>query len=143
LVFVFKNGRKAHRNNIQLGRHGRYRTNVWSMAGMNTFARATDDGVSLADHATIKPTQLIADILLDCTGRGDLVLDGMLGSGTTVIASERTGRVCYGIEIEPKYVDLTIRRWQRFTGQKARHAVSGSTFDAIAAKAARKGVHRG
>jgi DNA modification methylase len=78
---------------------------------------------------------LIADAMLDCTARGDIVLDGFLGSGTTVIAAERTGRRCYGTEIDPLYVDTVIRRWQKLTGEIARHAESGDAFDDLASEA--------
>lgn len=138
LILVFKHGTQPARNNVQLGRYGRYRSNVWIHEGMNTFSRSTGDGVSLGDHPTIKPTQLIVDMILDSTARGDIVLDGFLGSGTAVIAAERTGRVCHGIELDPAYVDLTVRRFQKFTGDRARHAVSGKLFDELEAKASRR-----
>jgi DNA modification methylase len=129
LVFVFKNGRDSHRNNVQLGQFGRYRTNVWNYPGANSFSRTTDEGNLLELHPTVKPVALVADALMDCTARGGLVLDVFLGSGTTLIAAERTGRICYGIELDPKYVDTAIRRWQAFTGLIAKHAVSGRTFN--------------
>jgi DNA modification methylase len=128
LVFVFKNGKGGHQNNIQLGQYGRYRTNVWHYAGINSFARKTDEGNLLEFHPTVKPIGLVADAILDCSARGDVVLDPFLGSGTTVIAAERTGRVCYGIEIDPAYVDTIIRRWQSFTGLTAVHGISGRSF---------------
>ena len=99
LVFVFKSGKGTHRNNIQLGEFGRYRTNVWQYRRVNSSARATDER-NLSDlHPTIKPVELVADAILDCTARGDVVLDAFLGSGTTTIAAERTGRACYGLEL--------------------------------------------
>jgi DNA modification methylase len=128
LVFVFKSGTATHRNNIQLGQFGRYRTNVWTYPGVNSFARSTDEGNLLALHPTVKPVALVADAIMDVTARGDTVLDPFLGSGTTVIAAERTGRVCYGMEIDPAYVDTTIRRWQSFTGLTAAHGISGRSF---------------
>jgi DNA modification methylase len=128
LIFVFKNGEAPHRNNIQLGQFGRYRTNVWDYAGLNSFARCTEEGNLLALHPTIKPAAMVGDAILDCTTRGDIVLDAFLGSGTTAIASERTGRVCYGMELDPVYIDTTVRRWQAFTGLSATHAVSGRSF---------------
>ena len=79
----------------------------------------------LALHPTVKPVALVADAILDCSARGEIVLDAFLGSGTTVIAAERTGRRCYGLEIDPLYVDTIVRRWQAFTGDSARHAASG------------------
>ena len=99
LVFVFKSGRAAHRNNVQLGQYGRSRTNVWRYPGVNSFSRSSDEGNLLALHPTAKPVALVADAILDCTARGDVVIDGFLGSGTTVIAAERTGRRCYGLEL--------------------------------------------
>jgi DNA modification methylase len=128
LVFVFKNGKGAHRNNIQLGQYGRYRTNVWQYRRVNSLARTTDENNLTDLHPTIKPVEMVADAILDCTARGDLVLDPFLGSGTTVIAAERTGRVCYGMELDPRYLDIIIRRWQKFTGLEAVHQGTGQTF---------------
>jgi DNA modification methylase len=129
LVFVFKNGRSGHRNNVQLGGFGRNRTNVWRYPGVNSFARSGAEGNLLALHPTVKPVALVADAILDCSARGDIVLDAFLGSGTTVIAAGRTGRRCYGLELDPAYVDTIVRRWQALTGGSARHAASGRTFD--------------
>jgi DNA modification methylase len=128
LIFLYKNGSAPHRNNIQLGRYGRYRTNVWQYPGMNSFARKTPEGDLLALHPTIKPTGLIAEAILDCTARKDLVLDSFLGSGSTLLAAELTGRVCFGIDIEPRYIDVSVRRWQAKTGKDAIHGSSGKTF---------------
>jgi DNA modification methylase len=132
LVFVFKNGTAPHRNNIELGKHGRNRTNVWEYDGINGFGRVTDEGNLLAMHPTVKPVQMIADAILDCSARSDILLDPFLGSGSSLIAAERTGRVLRGIEIDPRYVDVAIRRWQRHTGRYAVHAISGKRFDDIA-----------
>jgi DNA modification methylase len=128
LVFVFKHGRGRHRNNIQLGQFGRNRSNIWNYPSVNTFGRAGDEGNLLALHPTVKPVELVADAIMDCSARGDIVLDGFLGSGTTVIAAERVCRRCYGIELDPLYVDTIIRRWQKFTGDDAKHATSNRTF---------------
>jgi DNA modification methylase len=128
LIFVFKSGKGAHRNNIQLGQFGRYRTNVWQYRRVNSLGSATEESNLKNLHPTIKPVELVADAILDCTARGDVVLDPFLGSGTTVIATERIGRACYGIELEPHYVDTIIRRWQKFTGQEAVHDGTGQTF---------------
>ena len=135
LVFVLKTGRGSHRNNVQLGRFGRNRSNVWHYPGVNSFSRKTEEGNLLALHPTVKPVRLVADAILDCTARGDIVLDGFLGSGTTLIAAERTGRRGFGIEFEPAYVDTIIRRWQKLTGNSARHAENGRTFDDLASGA--------
>jgi len=135
LVFVFKHGRNGHRNNVQLGRFGRNRSNVWRYHGANSFARCGAEGNLSALHPTVKPVAMVADAILDCSARGDILLDGFLGSGTTVIAAERTGRRCYGLELDPAYVDTIVRRWQTFTGGSARHAVSGRTLDDLAHEA--------
>lgn len=132
LVFVFKNGKAKHHNNVQLGRFGRNRTNVWTYPNANTISKVSEEGNLLALHPTVKPVALIADALLDCSTRGDLVLDAFLGSGSTLIAAERTARSCCGIELDPVYVDTAIQRWQRYTGDRAVHAVSGMAFDDIA-----------
>lgn len=129
LILVFKNGKGSHRNNVELGKNGRYRTNVWQYAGANTLSRQGHEGDLLAMHPTVKPMNLVADAILDCSARGEIVLDPFLGSGTTLLASERTGRICYGVELSPAYVDLVITRWQAMTGQEAIHAVSHQSFD--------------
>ena len=135
LVFVFEQGRDAHRNNVQLGQFGRNRSNVWRYPGINSFARSTGEGNLLALHPTVKPVAMVADAILDCSARGEIVLDAFLGSGTTVIAAERVGRRCCGLELDPCYVDTAIRRWQALTGGHARHAASGCSFDELADEA--------
>ncbi|MGA7866067.1 MAG: DNA methyltransferase [Stellaceae bacterium] len=135
LVFVFKHGRNGHRNNVQLGRFGRNRSNVWHYPGANSFARCGKEGNLLALHPTVKPVAMVADAILDCSARGDIVLDAFLGSGTTLIAAERTGRRCHGMELDPAYVDTSVRRWQKLTGGSARHAASGRSFDDLAREA--------
>ena len=99
LIGVFRVGGRAHRNNIELGRFGRNRSNVWTYAGVNAFGRGRME--ALAAHPTVKPVALVADALLDCTARGDVVLDQFAGSGTTILAAEKVGRIGYGIEYEP------------------------------------------
>jgi DNA modification methylase len=135
LIFVFKHGRNGHRNNVQLGQFGRNRSNVWCYPGANSFARCDAEGNLLALHPTVKPVALVADAILDCTTRGEIVLDVFLGSGTTVIAAERTGRRCCALELDPGYVDTAIRRWQTLTGDRARHAATGRYFDDLAREA--------
>jgi DNA modification methylase len=135
LIFVFKHGRSGHRNNVQLGQFGRNRSNVWYYSGANSFARRGDEGNLLALHPTVKPVAMVADAILDCSARGDVVLDAFLGSGTAVLAAERTGRRCYGIELDAGYVDTSVRRWQALTGRSARHAASGRSFDDLAREA--------
>jgi DNA modification methylase len=126
LVFVFKNGREAHLNNVQLGRFGRNRTNVWNYPGFNGFARKGSHNAP-ALHPTIKPIALVSDAILDSTKRNDIVLDPYIGSGTTILAAERTGRRCFGIEIDGRYVDTAIQRWERMTGRKVQN-IEGKTF---------------
>lgn len=124
LVFVYKHGKEPHINNINLGKNGRYRTNVWDYAGVNTF----ENTENLKLHPTVKPVALVQDAILDCTKRGDIVLDPFGGSGSTLIAAERCGRTAFLMELEPKYVDVIIRRYQELTGDAALHA-DGKTFD--------------
>jgi DNA modification methylase len=135
LVLVFKQRRGSHRNNVQLGQFGRNRSNVWRYPGVNSFARCSEEGNPLALHPTVKPAAMVEDAILDCSARGDIVLDAFLGSGTTVIAAERIGRRCYGLDLDSAYVDTTIRRWQALTGESAHHAVSGRSFDDLAGEA--------
>jgi DNA modification methylase len=132
LIFVFKSGKEAHQNNIQLGKFGRNRTNVWHYSPANTFStQSASSGVGL--HPTVKPLMMVSDAILDCTRRNDIVLDPFLGSGTTLLAAERTGRRCFGIELDPIYVDTVIERWQRMTGHRALSPF-GETFESIHAK---------
>jgi DNA modification methylase/uncharacterized protein YunC (DUF1805 family) len=125
LVFVFKAGKAQHINNINLGVHGRYRTNIWEYPGVNVGPNRAE---LLAIHPTVKPLALIADAIRDCTKRGDLVLDPFAGSGTILIAAEKTKRRAAAIEIDPLYLDAAIRRWQAQTGKQAIHRASGQTF---------------
>ena len=127
LVCVFRKPGAAHVNNVELGKHGRNRTNVWDYAGVNSFGKNRD--ADLADHPTVKPTALVADAILDVTRHGDIVLDGFGGSGATLLAAERTGRRARLIELDPLYVDVAIRRWQAMTGKPAVLAATGETFD--------------
>lgn len=133
-VLVYKNGTAPHRNNFELGQHGRYRTNVWNYPSASTLSRQGTEGDLLALHPTVKPIALVADAILDCSARGGIVLDVFLGSGTTLLAAHRVGRTCYGLEIDPLYVDTAIRRWQTMTGGQARLASTGITFDDRAAQ---------
>jgi DNA modification methylase len=108
LVFVFKSGTAKHINNVELGKHGRNRTNVWAYAGANAFGETRDD--DLAMHPTVKPLELVKDAILDCSKRGGIVLDAFAGSGTTQLAAEKTGRKGYGIELDPAYCDVILKR---------------------------------
>lgn len=126
MVAVFKAGDAPHVNNVELGVHGRYRTNVWDYAGINTFGKDRD--AELAMHPTVKPVALVEDAILDCSRRGDIVLDAFSGSGTTLIAAERSGRRGFGLELDPQYVDATLKRFRAFTGEEPVHAASGLTL---------------
>ena len=133
LVLVLKHGTAPHVNNIELGRFGRNRSNVWHYRGMNAFGSERND--LLRAHPTVKPVALVADAIRDVTKRGDRVIDAFLGSGTTLIATEATGRICHGVEIDPLYLDLAIRRWQKATGRDAVHADTGKTFGELSERA--------
>ena len=127
LALIYRNGNTPHQNNVQLGRFGRYRTNVWEYGGIQTM-RHGEEGDLLAMHPTVKPVQMIADAILDCSKPLDIILDPFLGSGTTLLACTRVGRRCYGMELAPAYVDTAILRWQQLTGQDAMDADTGETF---------------
>ena len=127
LVLVWKNGTQPHVNNFELGQFGRSRTNIWNYAGVNSFKR--ERAAELAMHPTVKPVALVADAIRDCSRRGGLVLDPFAGSGTVVIAAERTGRKARAIEIDPAYCDLIVKRWQDYTGKRATHGRTGVEFD--------------
>lgn len=128
LIFVFQNGKGSHINNVELGKHGRYRTNVWHYAGVNSFG---SEQKNLKLHPTVKPVELVRDAILDASKRGDIVLDAFLGSGTTLIAAEKAGRVCYGIEYEPLYIDTIIRRYHELTGIWAIHQDSQKSYEQL------------
>jgi DNA modification methylase len=134
LIAVFRVGQQAHLNNIELGRHGRSRSNVWHYAGVNTFRAGRLD--ELKSHPTVKSVALVADAMKDCSRRGDVVLDSFGGSGTTILAAERVGRRAYTLELEPRFVDVAIKRWQTFSRKDAVHAETGSSFDETADKRA-------
>jgi DNA modification methylase len=129
-IFVFKNGEAPHQNNVELGKHGRNRSNIWTYAGVNTFRASRMDELSV--HPTVKPVALVADAMRDCSRRDDIVLDPFMGSGTTILAAERISRRAYGLEIDPVYVDVAIRRWQSFTRRDAVLEATGQTFDEVA-----------
>jgi DNA modification methylase len=129
LVFVYKQGQAPHLNTFELGQHGRTRSNVWTYAGANTFRAGRMDELKM--HPTVKPVALIADAMRDCSSRGSVILDAFAGSGTTIMAAEQIGRRAFCIEIDPRYVDVAIRRWQRFTGKDATLESTGQTFDEV------------
>lgn len=129
LIFVFKVGKEKHTNNFELGQHGRHRTNVWDYPMVLTFMHQADEGEgNTSMHPTVKPVSMISDACLDCSNPGETILDMFGGSGSTLIACEKTGRVARLMELDPKYCDVIVRRWQEWTGQEAVHS-TGKTFD--------------
>jgi DNA modification methylase len=128
LVFVWKSGTAPHLNNFELGQHGRNRTNVWDYAGINTFRSGRMDELQM--HPTVKPVALVVDAIKDCSKQGDIVLDPFCGSGTIIVAAERTGRKARALEIDPVYIDVAIRRWEQLTGKSATLS-TGGTFEEI------------
>lgn len=134
LIFVFKHGTAAHTNNFGLGEKGRYRTNVWDYPGMNSFA-AQDRSELQNLHPTVKPLALVADAILDCSNRNELILDLFGGSGTTLLAAEKTQRKCCTMELDEHYCDVIIRRWQKFTGADAVLESTSETFNDLEKRA--------
>jgi len=126
LVFVFKSGRTKHRNDVELGQYGRSRTDP----RVNSRCKKAEKA-NLRLHSPVQPVVMVEEAIVDCTARGEIVLDAFLGSGTTLVAAERVGRTCYGIELDPTYVDMAVRRWQTYTGNKARHAQSQHLFNDV------------
>jgi DNA modification methylase len=129
LIFVFKQGTGEHTNSFGLGDTGRYRTNVWDYAGISSIGANRSE--ELAMHPTVKPVALIADAIRDCSRRGEIVLDGFGGSGSTLIAAEKTGRCARLIEYDPLYCDTIIKRWERYTGKRAMLDATGQTFEEV------------
>ena len=127
-VWVLRKGRTQHRNNIQMGKYGRGRSNIWEYDGAAQFMKASEDGDLVRDHPTPKPVKMVADAILDVTAPGEVVLDPFSGSGATLLAAERTRRKFRGLDLDPLYVDLAIRRWMRLTGQDAILEATGETF---------------
>lgn len=134
LILVFAMHGAPHRNHVELGRHGRDRSNLWSWPSAAS-SRKGREGDMLKNHPTPKPVEMIAEAIIDSSARGDIVFDCFLGSGTTLIAAERTGRVFRGMDLDPRYVDLAVRRWQAWTGMDAIDSVSGRSFNDFAAEA--------
>jgi DNA modification methylase len=136
LIGVFRVGSSPHLNTIELGKHGRNRSNVWHYAGANTFRAGRMD--DLKAHPTVKPVAMVADAIRDCTRRDQVVLDSFAGSGSTILAAERVGRRGCGVEIDPQYVDVAIRRWQSLTGKDATLVGSTSTFEEVGLQRAKE-----
>jgi DNA modification methylase len=138
LLPLFKKGSASHVNNVELGKRGRWRSNVWAYPGASSLG--SDARRGLQDHPTVKPTAMLEDALLDLTNRGDIVVDPFLGSGSTLIAAEKTGRVCRGVELDRLYVDVIIRRYEAATGKRAVLIETGETFAALTARRAPEGT---
>jgi DNA modification methylase len=134
LLPLFKKGAAPHVNNVNLGKRGRWRSNVWTYPGASSLG--SDARRGLQDHPTVKPTAMLQDALLDLTNRGDVVLDPFLGSGSTLIAADKTNRVCRGVELDPRYVDVIIRRYQAVTGKDSVLVETGESFAALAERRA-------
>ena len=129
LVFVYKRGKAAHINTFGLGQHGRTRSNVWTYAGVNSFRAGRMDELKM--HPTVKPVALIVDAMKDCSKRGSIILDSFCGSGSSILAADQIDRRAFCIEIDPRYVDISIERWQRYTGKDAVLKSTGQTFDEL------------
>ena len=136
LLPVFKNGSAPHVNNVELGKRGRWRSNVWTYPGASSLG--SDARRGLEDHPTVKPTAMVEDALLDLTDRGDIVIDPFLGSGSTLVAAEKTGRVCRGVELDSLYVDVIVRRFEAATGLAATLVKTGETFQALGTRRERE-----
>jgi DNA modification methylase len=139
LIAVFKVGTAPHINNVELGRYGRYRTNVWEYPGGNSLHAAR--GEELALHPTVKPVALVADAIKDCSRPGQIILDVFAGSGTTLLAAERTGRRGFLMELDPLYVDVSLERFERATGQAVQLAETGETLAAVAHRRQHEAQH--
>ncbi|CAN5123194.1 hypothetical protein BH10PSE7_BH10PSE7_31410 [soil metagenome] len=128
-VVLFKKGNAPHVNNIELGKHGRWRSNVWYHAGASSMGSEARE--ELKNHPTPKPVRLLEDAILDVTNRGDLIFDSFAGSGSTLIAAERTGRVFGGTELDPAYVDVILCRWSKLTGETPVLRETDETFEEV------------
>jgi len=137
-VVVFCNGKTPRVNNVKLGENGRYRMNTWVAPGANRSGSSANSMLHL--HATPKPVELCVDAILDVTNRGEIVLDAFLGSGTTLIAAEKAGRRCRGIELNPLFVDVSVRRWEEHTGREAILKATGESFSAVCERRARENI---
>jgi DNA modification methylase len=132
LLPLFKKGDAPHVNNVERDKRGRWRSNVWTYPGACSLG--SDACRGLEDHPTVKPTAMLEDALLDLTNRGEIILDPFLGSGSCLIAADKTGRICRGVELDPLYVDVIVRRYQAATGNDAVLLETGETFEAVAAR---------
>ena len=135
MIWIAKNGDAPHANNVEQDHTRRYRTDVWDYA-----ASASDRQTGTAeqtDGVGGKPVSLVEDAIKDVTNPAEIVLDAFMGSGTTLLAAERASRSAYGMEVDPRLVDVAIGRWEAMTGKPALHAQSG---ESLAEVAARRGV---
>ena len=142
LLPLFKKGKGFHINNVELGKNGRWRSNLWTYPGASSMGSEARQG--LQHHPTVKPVAMLEDALLDMTERADIVLDPFLGSGSTLISAEKTGRRCRGLEFDPLYVDVIVRRYEAVTGRPAVLESTGETFAELAVRrqeARRDGTH--
>ena len=136
LLPLFKKGDAPHINNVELGKRGRWRSNVWTYPGASSLG--SDARRGLRDHPTVKPTAMLEDALIDLTNRGEIVIDPFLGSGSSLIAADKTGRICRGVELDSLYVDVIVRRYQAATANNAVLVETGETFEALAARRERE-----
>jgi DNA modification methylase len=141
LLPLFKKGKAPHINNVELGKNGRWRSNVWTYPGASSLGSEARQG--LQHHPTVKPVAMLEDALLDMTERGDIVIDPFLGSGSTLIACQKSGRRCRGLELDPLYVEVILRRYETVTRQPAVLESTGETYAALAARRQREAEHRG
>jgi DNA modification methylase len=140
LLPLFKKGDAPHVNNVELGKRGRWRSNVWTYPGASSLSSEARRG--LQDHPTVKPTAMLEDALIDLTNRGEIVIDPFLGSGSSLVAADKTGRICRGVELDPLYVDVIVRRYQAATANNAVLVETGETFEALAARREREATPR-
>ena len=138
LIFVFKKGTAPHVNSFELGQHGRYRTNVWNYKGITSPTKASREELAL--HPTVKPVAMVADAIKDCSHRGSIILDAFCGSGTILVAAQKTGRKARAIEIDPLYCDTAIKRWQVFAHDDAILVETGETFAEVARRRGIKAI---
>jgi len=137
LLPLFKKGTAPHVNNVALGKRGRWRSNVWTYPGASSLG--SDARRGLQDHPTVKPTAMLQDALIDLSNRGEIILEPFGGSGSTLIACEKTGRLCRAIELDPLYVDVIVRRYQEVTGQRVLLDGSGEAFDELEKRRSEEG----
>jgi DNA modification methylase len=132
LLPLFKKEHVSHVNNVELGKNGRWRTNVWSYPGASSIRSDSREG--LEHHPTVKPTALLVDAMLDLTNRGEIILDPFVGSGSSLIAAQSVGRRCFGVELDPGYVDICVKRYEKIYEQPAILEATGETYGELEAR---------